>query len=388
MISWKKAAQYILNTFESNGYEAFIVGGAVRDHILNRQINDIDICTNATIEQIKKLFPRTIEIGVRHGTILVPVDGRPIEVTQYKKERNKETYTLHTDLSLRDFSCNAMAMDQAGNIIDPFHGREAIDNRSIELVGNNPERLKEDPLRILRGLRFAIQLNFRIEENTELWMEKLSYLLSKPAIERIAGELEKIACEKLTKNKLAYLLNHSIFKKLPPLFLNQSIRDYCTSNNYKDDWYICGSMEWWTFAAYSDKTYETKDILKRYKRSNQLTKDVLLIVSYVHNGLEEMLNEYDLYRLGEERIPIVEKLLVILSDSKQVSSYMSRYNDLPIYSKKELSISGKNIVDWFPKVQGAEIGKLLMEVEKAVVFGNVQNTKNEIYQWLKKEQGL
>ncbi len=188
------------------GYECFLVGGCVRDMLMGKVPHDIDITTNATPEEIQAVFSdfHTLDIGIRHGTVTVMLDGEPIEITTYRTESTYSdgrhpdkvifTRNIRDDLSRRDFTSNAIAFSPEKGIIDPFGGRRDIENKLLRCVGTAEERFKEDSLRILRALRFASVLGFDIEEETEKAMYKCKELISIVSPERIYSEITKLLC--------------------------------------------------------------------------------------------------------------------------------------------------------------------------------------------------
>ena len=197
-----EGAHAILNTFRQAGFEAYVVGGCVRDTLLGRTPGDWDICTSALPEETKGLFPKTVDTGIKHGTVTVLMEGESYEVTTFRQDgayldcRKPETVTfvrsLREDLRRRDFTVNAMAMDGEGKIYDPFGGREDLKKGLLRAVGDGEQRFREDALRILRGLRFSAQLGFSIEEETARAMENTRHLLKKISGERVYQELCKL----------------------------------------------------------------------------------------------------------------------------------------------------------------------------------------------------
>lgn len=194
--------EYIINTLIENGYEAYAVGGCVRDTILRREPGDWDITTSAKPEQVKALFKRTIDTGIEHGTVTVMLDKVGYEVTTYRIDGEYEdnrhpksvefTSNLVEDLKRRDFTINAMAYNDKDGIVDEFSGLEDIKKEVIRCVGNACDRFDEDALRIMRAVRFAAQLGFSIEEGTKTAIvEKASHLKNISA-ERIRVELVKL----------------------------------------------------------------------------------------------------------------------------------------------------------------------------------------------------
>lgn len=193
---------FILDTLEKNGYEGYAVGGCVRDTVLGREPEDWDITTSARPEQVKALFRRTIDTGIQHGTVTVMLGGTGYEVTTYRMDGEYEdhrhpkevlfTPNLIEDLKRRDFTINAMAYNPGTGIVDEFQGISDIERKCIRCVGNACERFEEDALRMLRGIRFAGQLQFGIEKKTlEAIREKAPTLVNVSA-ERIRTELTKL----------------------------------------------------------------------------------------------------------------------------------------------------------------------------------------------------
>ncbi|MER2116288.1 MAG: CCA tRNA nucleotidyltransferase, partial [Solibacillus isronensis] len=197
-----QAAKEVIKKIEHAGFEAFIVGGAVRDHYLQKENNDVDIATSALPEEIQTIFSQTIDVGIAHGTVIVLDCGEPIEVTTYRTEstysdhRRPDTVefvrNLQEDLKRRDFTMNAMALSQTGEYIDYYDGRQHIDSKVICAVGEPDQRFEEDALRMLRAVRFAAQLHFSIEENTFDAIRQKAASIEYVAIERIQVELSKI----------------------------------------------------------------------------------------------------------------------------------------------------------------------------------------------------
>lgn len=193
---------HILNTLERSGYEARLVGGCVRDTLLHRRPNDWDVATAAAPEAVTELFERTVPTGIRHGTVTVLYGGSACEVTTYRVEgaysdhRRPDsvrfTSRLEEDLSRRDFTVNAMAMDASLAITDPFGGREDLSRRLIRCVGDARERFTEDALRMLRAVRFAAQLDFALDSAALEAIAGCAPLCSALSPERVAAELRAV----------------------------------------------------------------------------------------------------------------------------------------------------------------------------------------------------
>lgn len=194
--------QNIISVLESNGHEAYAVGGCVRDCILGKVPHDWDITTSALPEQVKALFSRTFDTGIEHGTVTVLMNGEGYEVTTYRVDGKYEdgrhpkevtfTASLEEDLKRRDFTINAMAYNNTRGLVDMFGGEADLQNGIIKAVGNPTERFTEDALRMLRALRFSAQLGFEIEPATYAAIKELAPTLKKISAERIQVELVKL----------------------------------------------------------------------------------------------------------------------------------------------------------------------------------------------------
>ena len=195
---------YIIKTLEAHGHRADVVGGCVRDFLMGKEPFDIDITTSASPEEMKAVFAgeRTVETGIKHGTLTRLLHGTPYEITTYRVDgeyvdhRHPEevifTKTLSEDLARRDFTVNAMCYSPNGGLTDLYGGREDLEKKIIRAVGEPERRFTEDALRILRGLRFSATLGFAIEENTAAAMRKCARLLSFVSAERVLVEWKKL----------------------------------------------------------------------------------------------------------------------------------------------------------------------------------------------------
>ena len=201
-INVPEKAKKVVNTIQAAGFEAYVVGGCVRDSILGRQPQDWDITTSAKPEQVKALFPRTIDTGLQHGTVTVMQDREGFEVTTYRIDGEYEdsrhpkevvfTPNLEEDLKRRDFTINAMAYNEEKGLVDIFGGMEDIRLGRIRCVGRAEERFGEDALRMLRAIRFSAQLGYEIDEETKQGIRRLAPTLKNISAERIQTELVKM----------------------------------------------------------------------------------------------------------------------------------------------------------------------------------------------------
>ncbi|MGN1123601.1 MAG: CCA tRNA nucleotidyltransferase, partial [Eubacterium sp.] len=196
----------LISIIENSGYEAYEVGGCVRDRLMNREFDDIDITTSATPDEIEKILKKSnikyIETGLKHGTVTALLNDSSFEITTYRTDggyadsRHPDSVSFVTDikedLSRRDFTINAMAYNEAVGLVDLYGGRDDINNKIIRTVGDADKRFNEDALRIMRALRFASVLGFAIEESTEKAAFKNKELLKNISYERLFAELSKL----------------------------------------------------------------------------------------------------------------------------------------------------------------------------------------------------
>lgn len=201
-ISVPEGASRVLRVLHGAGYEAYVVGGCVRDSILGRKPSDWDVTTSATPQQVKELFHRTIDTGIQHGTVTVRMNHQSYEVTTYRIDGEYEdgrhpdsvifTRSLAEDLKRRDFTVNAMAYNEEEGLVDEFDGLGDMDRKIIRAVGDPVQRFTEDALRMMRGIRFCAQLGYRLEDRTGEAAQKMAANLRKISAERIRVELEKL----------------------------------------------------------------------------------------------------------------------------------------------------------------------------------------------------
>lgn len=226
-IAVPKKVKLIIETLKQNGFEAFAVGGCIRDSLLNKAPHDWDVTTNADTDKIKECFSeyRILETGIKHGTLTLMIDSEAFEITTYRSDGkysdhrrpDKVTFTsnIKDDLARRDFTVNAIACD-GEKIIDCFGGISDIQNRIIRCVGDPAKRFDEDALRILRALRFSAVLGFEIEEKTAKAIRDCRSLLENVSAERIFSELEKLLCGENVYNVLMSFSEMFAFL-IPPL---------------------------------------------------------------------------------------------------------------------------------------------------------------------------
>jgi len=239
--------EFIINELEKEGYEAFAVGGCIRDSILEKKPNDWDITTNALPEAIIKTFKHTIPTGIKHGTITVMIDNLPFEVTTYRIDgeytdnRHPDevifTSKLEEDLSRRDFTINAMAYNYSKGLVDPFNGLEDLREGIIKTVGNAHDRFNEDALRMIRAIRFSCQLGFHIEDKTFEAIKLNCELIKNVSIERIREEFSKILLSKEPSRGIENLRIGGLLQYFLPEVLTMFGFDQRNPHHDKDVYY-------------------------------------------------------------------------------------------------------------------------------------------------------
>ena len=221
-----KSIANIITIINNRGFKAHIVGGCVRDILINKVPFDWDITTNASPQVIKSIFPKTFDTGIKHGTVTVMQDDTAVEVTTWRKETGYSDHrrpdsiclanSLSDDLSRRDFTMNAIAYHPIEGLVDPFNGFSDIADRIIRCVGKPSERFSEDALRMLRAIRFSAQLDFSIDKITFAAINELSGDIIHISKERIQGEINKIL-EAKAPQKLSLLWDSGLNKVIFPL---------------------------------------------------------------------------------------------------------------------------------------------------------------------------
>ena len=236
--------EYIINTLNKNGFEAYTVGGCVRDSLLGRAPQDWDITTNALPEKIIDIFDHTVPTGLQHGTVTVVLNKDNYEVTTYRidgeyldnRRPDKVIFTssIEEDLSRRDFTINAIAYNNSKGLVDPFNGKNDLNQRLIRCVGEANLRFNEDSLRMLRAIRFGSQLNFHIDDNTYNSIITNHHLIKNVSMERIRDELSKL----LMSNKPSEGIRNLYKSKLLTYVLPELVRcigfNQCNPHHDKD----------------------------------------------------------------------------------------------------------------------------------------------------------
>ncbi len=376
----------IMEAIEAAGFEAYFVGGSVRDIILNHHIHDVDIATSAFPEEIKQIFPRTVDVGIEHGTVLVLHGDEEYEITTFRTESTYQDYrrpdevtfvrSLSEDLKRRDFTMNALAMTKEGELIDLFSGIEAIHQKQIIAVGNASERFHEDALRMMRGLRFASQLDFDIEEQTKQAIMEHHALLEKISVERIYIEFIKLLTAEYRNKGLVSFVETGCFNYCPGLKGHQEgLEKLLTIPN--EAIFETDTIAWITL-IYMLHINEVTSFLRQWKCSNKLIHHVDKSVTQLIRRDTEEWDILSLYESGEEVISDVEIVRELIGLSSQKDEALNIYKELPIKSIRELAVSGKDILNVLEESPGPWLGQLLGHLEKSVVLAQLPNEKEAL----------
>lgn len=378
-----KQVLYILDRLNKFDYEAFIVGGCVRDILLKKTPKDFDITTNATPDKVKFIFKeyKQIDIGKKYGTIVVIIDNISYEITTYRTELDyidnrfpkvDFSKSLYDDVSRRDFTVNSILCDKDFNIVDVYNGVEDLDKKIIRCIRNPDERFNEDALRILRGIRFSAQLNFNIDKETEISMFKNKHLIKNISRERIQQEFNKIV---LSDNYFRIIENYA---EIIDVFIE----------GFSKQLFICRDipcdLELRIAVLFSKYEYECAyNILRDLKYSNKTIKNVLNIIKsrelcFTYNKiyLKKLLSVYD--------VELLHKMIIynfyidrIILPNRYINCLQKIIKNKECYSLKQLDITGYDVkrnID----IDNKKIGNILSNLLKLVIEERVNNTSVEL----------
>lgn len=370
----------ILTIIENHQHEAYLVGGCVRDYLLNKEINDIDITTSATPKQLKEMFTRVILVHEEHDTVVVIYKKKTYEITTFRHKGKEHEATLETDLNYRDFTMNALAMDKKGTIIDPFYGRNDIKNRQIKAVEDAHERYNEDPLRMLRAIRFASQFGFDIEHETFNAIMKNIRLIESVSIERITNEMRKLFQGDEVKKGIDYLIETKLTHYLPIFKDNPSLLQSMPKNISS----FYSFSEVIALFHYLDINISIQTWIKSWKCSNQEKKEAMTLYSILKSYETEGFTSWLLYQLPSALDEAFVHLCnIIYPNALSVENVKMERKQLPIHSRTELAIDGKKVIEYVPnRKPGVWIEQILQNVEKKVVLKELVNDEQRIKEWI------
>ncbi|TMU88323.1 CCA tRNA nucleotidyltransferase [Bacillus sp. BHET2] len=383
----------ILKKIESAGFLAYFVGGSVRDFILKRPINDVDIATSAFPQEIKEIFPKTVDVGIEHGTILVLHEGRGYEITTFRTESAYADFrrpdkvefirSLDGDLTRRDFTMNSMAMNLEGEVYDPFNGQGDIHNRLIRTVGSPNLRFTEDALRMMRGVRFVSQLGFKLDSTTCAALTEHSSLLGHIAVERKTMEFEKIVSGDWKHEALKLLVTTNLYKELP--YLDQQKEALLEVAKLPQLGKLNKEQTWLLLLVYME-TVNPKRFLKGWRLPSKMIKERCKELEIFKERRKFGWSKPLLYQAGLESAMNVEKVnecVESIADSSE-EHVKEEFRMLAISSRKELDVTGNDLMDWTTQKGGPWMKELLSEIELAVINEKITNEKDEIRRWLER----
>ena len=364
----------VLEKFNEAGYEAYFVGGCVRDYLLNDEFSDIDITTNALPDEVKQIFKKSIDTGIQHGTVTILVNGDSFEVTTFRTEddyidhRTPEKVEfvsdLKEDLDRRDFTINAMALDSKGKLYDYHCGEEDLRNKVIKTVNNPNERFFEDALRMLRAFRFSSKLGFEIEENTLKAIKNNAELIKFVSIERIVNEFRKLLTGRGNKRSLELLLDSKLNNYIPFLDEISKIIDF---SNYT----FCQSL--YILSKINDISFEK---LKELKLSNKEIKQVKIYEKINKDFISNIPLEIILYNYD------IEDVAFIASYFKYCDKEDIEKIKLPIESFNDIAITSMEIISIIDKPAGPWIKEIIKKLEEDIILYKIDNTRKDILDFL------
>jgi len=356
-----ETALKVLKKINSNGYEAYLVGGYPRDLYIGRESLDFDICTSATPKELKEIFGNTMLPSEQYGSVTLMVHNIRFEITTFRKDikylNNRKPIEIEyvdnllDDLKRRDFTMNTMCIDANGNLIDLLDGKDDINDKMIKTVGNANMRVYEDSLRILRAVRFATTLNFRIDDELKEAIKRHRDLLKNLSYYRKKEELDKI----FSSVNSAYGI--SLIKELgldEPLELSNLDKLIPTT-------YLIG-------------IWSQLDVLDKYSFNNTEKESIIAINELMH---QDILNNNNLYKYGLYISTIVSEIRGI--DKKIINE---AYNKLYIHNKTEIKIEAKEICDLLDRKPGKYLKEIFNDLEYKLVNKLLKNDKDELKQYI------
>jgi len=350
----------VLNEIESHGFKAYIVGGFVRDYVLGNTTNDVDICTDATPKDIKDIFENITLPKMDYGAVRLDIKKYRFDIMTFRKEisyyNNRKPMEveyitdLASDLRRRDFTMNTLCMDKDGNVIDLLNGREDIENRVINTVGESISKFMEDPLRILRAVRFYTTLEFDLGEEVRLAIIQTKGEISRLSYQRKKDELDKIFCHTNVKRGIDLLVELGLDKELGLDFSG------CVYNtDLVGIWSSIGVTGDYPF---SKNERELIDTIKKVRELNSLDPKVLFKYGLYVNLIAGSLN-------GVDRKDIANK-----------------YESMPIKNKDEIGISPQQIMDVLDIEPSKKIKEINEDLINNILCGKVLNNYEDIVDYL------
>lgn len=382
-----RAAVPVLERINQAGFEVYFVGGCVRDMLLQRPLHDVDLATSAYPQEVKQIFPQTIDTGIEHGTVTVIYQKKAYEITTFRTESGYQDYrrpdkvefvrSLKEDLKRRDFTINALAMNAQGEIIDLFAGIADLQQRQIRAVGVAADRFHEDALRMLRAVRFQAQLNFTIEKQTLAGIKTNAALLSHIATERIREEFIKLMEGSNRQAGLISLYQTQLYRFCPGLATYDfpKILQFAAGQ-------IADEATVWSFLAYLGqlKRAQVRPFLRQWKVANNNIKLVQAAIELLDNYQG---SNWQLYIAGQAATATAAQVLRLTRQQELAEQLIEQYQDLPLKSPHQLAINGQQIMQVLNLSPGPQIGQYLKQIQQAIVAGQLVNDYPTIVNYLK-----
>lgn len=382
-IALPKYVGFIIDKLYEKGYEAFAVGGCVRDVVMGRNPHDWDITTNALPEIVKETFNKTIDTGIKHGTVTVMIKRVGYEVTTYRidgeytdgRHPKEVIYTsdLAEDLKRRDFTINAMAYNYRTGIIDKFNGVKDIENKIIRCVGNSTDRFKEDALRMLRAIRFSAQLDFSIDKETYEAIKLLAENLSLISKERIQAELTKTITSE-NPDRIIHICKLGLY---PYIFAEGSLLSQGNTEIYEKVSDIMRYLPKNSYLRYAGLLTYEKDVEKILRFLKLDNKTIKIVSKLVYNkDLKLLADKISLRRVivvvGKDifydyYLAYIEALInagyegidITIAEYKAIYEICEEiYNNNDCLSLSEMAITGRDLKE-FGLPDGKQIGDIL-----------------------------
>lgn len=386
-------ARPILEQIQDNGFEAYYVGGSVRDYVMGRNIHDIDITTSATPDEIESIFSHTIPVGKEHGTINVVFNDENYEVTTFRAEEDYVDHRrpsgvtfvrdLYEDLQRRDFTMNAIAMDTAYKLYDYFDGQQDINNRIIRTVGIAEERFQEDALRMIRCLRFQSQLPFDIAMETFEAMRTQMADIKFLSIERIVIELTKLMRGINVEESFNHLKSLKAFNYMPyfeQLDMNQIN--------------VTEPIDLELLIAIVSVKFDINYSLKPLKLSNRQVKDINQYIQ-IMNALPSIITKEQLKMFVYDYDTNLIKNVMVAADVLKANDIQGHeplivnlqtidetLHRLPMHNRKDMMVNGGVLMAHLNAKSGPWLKDVLRQIEIAIVTGKVSNEETEILKWV------
>ncbi|WP_440895713.1 CCA tRNA nucleotidyltransferase [Amphibacillus sp. Q70] len=386
-----KLAFEVIDLIQQAGFQAYIVGGAVRDHLLKQPINDIDIATSATPKEIQMMFDQVIPVGIEHGTVIVRYSKVSFEVTTFRSEEGYSDFrhpdqvkfvdSIDTDLSRRDFTINAIAMTKEGLFVDPFDGQVDLNNRLIRAVGHPVQRFTEDPLRILRAIRFVSQLNFVLDHLTWQDIKANVELIEKLSIERVTIELEKLFSGQAVQMAVEYINKAQLLRYLP-IFKDHKQAAVPLLLIKKPFEHIIDVFCYLYLSTDSPTTIN--QWCKAYRLANKELRKGELLIELIDLYEKEGLTHWLVYQLPETLIhsfiQLVDQILNYTITKKEISKIQRQ---LPIKNRKEIAFNGRDLLAFYPnRPKGEWIRFYLQDIERNIIENKLNNDYHQIKEWI------